>query len=301
MLRAAAVAVGRAGRADPEVVALRFAVGVPNLGEYADPSLLVELGREAEDAGWDGFFVWDHLAYDGRAPVVDSWMVMPALAAATERIRIGVLVLALARRRPWLLAREAVAIDLLSGGRLVFGAGLGSRPAEEFTAFGEDPDARVRADRLDEGLEIVTGLWRGERFEFQGRHYQVAPTVFRPVPAQSPRPPVWVAGCWPARRPFRRAARWDGVFPTHRDVGHTELIPPAVLGEIAAYTLAHRQGDGPFDVVVEGVTPGDPSAAARVVAPYAGAGLTWWVEKCGWFRGPLDEMRARISRGPPAW
>ena len=279
---------------------MRFAVGVPNLGEYADPNLLVALARETEEAGWDGFFVWDHLAYEDRAPVVDSWVVMPAVATATERIRIGVMVLAMARRRPWLLAREAAAIDLLSGGRLVFGAGLGSRPEEEFTAFGEDPDARVRADRLDEGLEILAGLWRGERFAFEGRHYRVAPTVFRPTPAQSPRPPVWVAGRWPARRPFRRAARWDGVFPTHRDVGHTDLFPPAVLGEVAAYTLAHRQGGGPFDVVVEGLTPGDPAAAARVVAPYAGAGLTWWVEKLGWFRGPLGEMRARIRQGPPA-
>ena len=279
---------------------MRFAVGVPNLGEYADPNLLVALARESEEAGWDGFFVWDHLAYDDQAPVVDSWVVMPAVATATERIRIGVMVLALARRRPWLVAREAAAIDLLSGGRLVFGAGLGSRPQEEFTAFGEDPDARVRAERLDESLEIVTGLWRGERFAFDGRHHQVAPTVFRPTPAQTPRPPVWVAGCWPARRPFRRAARWDGVFPTHRDVGHTDLFPPDVLAEIAAYTLTRRQDDGPFDVVVEGVTPGDLSAAARVVAPYAGAGLTWWVEKLGWFRGPLGEMRARIRQGPPA-
>jgi alkanesulfonate monooxygenase SsuD/methylene tetrahydromethanopterin reductase-like flavin-dependent oxidoreductase (luciferase family) len=279
---------------------VRFAVGIPNLGEYADPNLLVELAREAEAAGWDGFFVWDHLVHRDQAPVVDAWSVMSAVATATQRLRFGVLVLAMARRRPSRLAREAAAIDLLSGGRLVFGAGLGSLPEEEFTAFGEDADARVRAAKLDEGLEVVTGLWRGEPFSYQGRHHQVAETRFTPTPAQSPRPPVWVAGCWPARRPFRRAARWDGVFPTHRDVGHTDLFPPAELAEVVAYTLAHRQGGGPFDVVVEGVTPGDPAAAARVVAPYAGVGLTWWVEKLGWFRGPLGEMRARIRHGPPA-
>ena len=173
---------------------LRFAVGAPNVREYGDPRLLVELGRAAEASGWDGFFVWDHLAYrEPGAPVADPWVAIGALAASTERLRLGVLVCGLARRRPWKVARETASLDVLSNGRLVFGAGLGSLAEEEFERFGEEPDARVRAAKLDEGLEIVTGLWSGEPFEHRGEQFTVRETCFRPPPVQRPRIPVWIA------------------------------------------------------------------------------------------------------------
>ena len=262
---------------------------------------MVELGRQTEEAGWDGFFVWDHLAYrDPDADVADPWMALAALAGSTERIRLGVMVCALARRRPWKVARETASLDLLSEGRLCFGAGLGSLGEQEFEAFGEDPDARVRADRLDEGLEVLTGLWSGEPVDHRGEHFTVRAAGFRPVPVQRPRIPVWVAGRWPARRPFRRAARWDGVFPTHREVGQAETMSPDQLAEIVTYTLAHRSGTDPFDVAIEGQTPGrDPQADLERVDAYREAGLTWWIENLGWFRGPLGEMRSRIEAGPP--
>jgi alkanesulfonate monooxygenase SsuD/methylene tetrahydromethanopterin reductase-like flavin-dependent oxidoreductase (luciferase family) len=280
---------------------VRFAVGLPNVGDYGDPRVLADLARRAEAAGWEGIFVWDHLAYrDPELPVADPWIAAAAIATATERVRLGVLVCALARRRPWKVAREGASLDLLSGGRVVFGAGLGSLPDEEFAAFGEDPDARARAERLDEGLEIVTGLWSGEPLAFRGHHYEVDSAEFRPVPLQRPRIPVWIAGRWPARPPFRRAARWDGVFPTHRDVGHAETMTVAQLAKIVDYTRAQRDADGPFDVVVEGQTDGgDPNADGERVAAYAEVGLTWWIEKLGWFRGPLDFVRERIEAGPP--
>ncbi len=187
-------------------------------------------------------------------------MAISAVAATTERMALGVMVCALARRRPWKVAREAASLDLLSGGRLRFGAGLGSAPEEEFAAFGEDPDPRVRAERLDEGLEILDRLWSGKPFEHHGEHYAVRETRFLPTPVQRPRIPVWIAGRWPARPPFRRAARWDGVFPTHRDVGHAETMTPGQLREIVDYTRSHREGERPFDVVIEGQTAGaDPA------------------------------------------
>lgn len=277
------------------------AVGLPNVGEYGDPLLLVELARAAEEAGWAGAFVWDHVAY--REPgwaVADPYVTVAAIAARTERIRLGVLVSAVARRRPTKLARELTTLDLLSGGRLVVGAGLGSQAEEEFAFFGEDGDPRVRARKLDEGLEIVDGLWRGEPYDFAGEQLRARTTGFLPRPVQRPRPPVWIAGRWPATRPFRRAARWDGVFPTFKD-GLRDATPPvSALEEVVAYTRAQRSdadAGKPFDVVLEGVSDG-PDAA--LLAPYERAGLTWWIEKLGWFRGPLPEMRARIARGPPA-
>ena len=228
-------------------------------------------------------------------------MVVGALAARTARLRLGALLCPLARRRPWKVAREVASLDLLSGGRIAFGAGLGSLGEEEFAAFGEDPDPRARAARLDEALAILAGLWSGEPFAFAGEHYTVRETRFEPVPVQRPRVPIWIGGRWPARRPFRRAARWDGVFPTHAELGHAETMSPAQLAEIVAYTRAHREADGAFDVVIEGQTAGRDGAEDAVrVRPYAELGLTWWIEKLGWFRGSVAATRERIAAGPPA-
>ncbi len=210
------------------------------------------------------------------------------------------MVCALARRRPWKVARETASLDRLSGGRLVFGAGLGSAGEREFEDFGEDSDPRHRADLLDEGLEVLDGLWSGDAFDHRGAHFTVRGACFRPTPVQRPRIPVWIAGRWPARRPFRRAARWDGVFPTHRDVGQAETMRPEQLAEIVGYTREHRDPAVALDVVVEGQTPGHDAARDRAaLEPYREAGLTWWIEKLGWFRGPRPAMRARIDAGPP--
>lgn len=277
---------------------LQCAVGLPNVGEYGDPRRLVELAGLAEQAGWGGVFVWDHVAYrEPGWPVADPYVTVAAIAAATRRVRIGVMITALARRRPWNFARETASLDLLSGGRLVVGVGLGSQPREEFEFFGEDPDPRVRAERLDEGLDILVGLWSGESFAYSGRHYSVHETVFVPRPLQRPRIPIWVGGRWPARRPFRRAARFDGMFPTFEGVGHAELPEPEHLRAAVDYAHSQRQGaSAPFAVVLEGQSDGpDPELVAR----YAEVGMTWWIEKLGWFRGPLELNRRRIERGPP--
>jgi len=222
-----------------------------------------------------------------------------AIAQATERIRLGVMVAQLARRRPWKVAREAVALDVLSEGRLILGAGLGSLPEDEFEAFGEPGDAPTRAAKLDEGLDIVRGLTSGEPFAYRGTHYTVEETTFAPAGVQRPIP-VWVAGRWPNRPPFRRAARWDGVFPTFEGLEHDELPTPGQLRDAVEYTRANRTLNDPFDVAMEGGTSGDePARDAEIVASFAEAGLTWWVEKVGWFRGSVAEMGRRLDQGPP--
>jgi alkanesulfonate monooxygenase SsuD/methylene tetrahydromethanopterin reductase-like flavin-dependent oxidoreductase (luciferase family) len=282
---------------------LSYAVGVPNVREYADPRLLVELSVEAEAAGWDGVFVWDHIAReeDPSVPATDPWIAIAGMAVRTQRVRLGMMVTPLARRRPWKVARETVALDALSGGRFTLGVGLGGGPQAEFASFGEPADARVRAELLDEGLAILDGLWSGEPFSFQGEHHRVSGAHFLPRAVQQPRVPVWVAGRWPNRRPFRRAARWDGLFPLFEGVGAGEMATPEMLAEALRYTREHRADDGaPFDVALECVSAGEDRAAdAALAAAYADAGLTCWVEALGWFRGPLDAMRERVRRGPP--
>jgi alkanesulfonate monooxygenase SsuD/methylene tetrahydromethanopterin reductase-like flavin-dependent oxidoreductase (luciferase family) len=281
---------------------VRLAIGLPNVGTYGDPGLLVELGGMAERSGWDGVFIWDHVAYrEPGWPVADPQVAVAALAATTKHVRLGVLMVALPRRRPWKVARELASLDVLSGGRATFGAGLGSQALQEYEAFGERGDAKVRAERLDEALEVVVGLWSGAPFTYQGKFYTVMNGQFLPRPVQQPRIPVWIAGRWPARRPFARAARWDGVFATHVDVGPAQTMSPVQLEEIVRYTLSQRNPSAdPFDVVIEGHTDAaDSSSEARRIADYEDVGLTWWIEKLGWFRGSVDDMRQRIQAGPP--
>ena len=278
----------------------RCAVGVPTVSTFGDPRMLVELAVAAEEAGWDGFFLWDHLLWhEPGGHVADPTVVISAVAARTERIRFGIMVNLLARRRPAKVARETVTLDVLSGGRLIVGAGLGSLPAE-FTAFGENADPRVRAARLDESLHLLDALWTGQPVTFHGEYLTATDVTMLPRPVQRPRIPIWCGGRWPNQPPFRRAARWDGVIPTHTGYGLGETMPPDELRAVIRYTREHRTADGPFDVALEGRTDG--SAADRggqLVAAYARAGLTWWIEALGWWRGTPADAMARVRQGPP--
>jgi alkanesulfonate monooxygenase SsuD/methylene tetrahydromethanopterin reductase-like flavin-dependent oxidoreductase (luciferase family) len=269
---------------------IRRAVGLPNLNEYADPALLTHLARAAEKAGWDGCFIWDHLAYrDPPTPAADPQVVLGAIAATTSRIRFGALLTPLARRRPTKVARETVTLDHLSNGRLIFGAALGWSGTEEFEDLGEPGDARVRADKLDEALGVITALWSGEHVDHKGAHYTVRDTQFLPRPAHHI--PIWIGGVWPAKRPFRRAARYDGVFPLLKGQQDTKTMTPEQLATIVAYTKRHGH---PRDVIIEGNSDGDRSPLA------AYTDLTWYIEKLGWWRGTPEEVERTIRRGPPS-
>ena len=290
---------------------MQFGIDIPNSGVYSDPGLIAELAHEVEDSGWDGLFTWDHLAYcpfytgadagpdSGEvrrgAPIADPWVSLAAAACRTDRIRIGTMVTPVPRRRPWKLARETVSLDRLSNGRLILGVGMGDPRDVEYENFGEDGDPRVRAKKLDEGLDVLAGLWSGEPFDYEGEYYRVKDAVFLPQPVQSPRIPIWVGGVWPRKAPFRRAARWDGVYPIKAD----GPLDPRDVSAIASYISSQRASDTPYDIAVAGdITGGDPVKTGDITAEYAEAGATWLVQ--GLARvGPLEEARRRIHRGPP--
>jgi hypothetical protein len=276
---------------------MRYGLDVSIAGTYADPRTLAELAHEAEQAGWEGFFIWDVLfaPEPADAPVTDPWVALAAIAVATRRIRIGALVTPLARYHPWQVARATVALDHLSRGRLIFGIGLGYQ-ARDFAAFGQTVDPAIRAQRADEGLEIVTGLWSGRPFSFAGKHYAVREATFLPRPLQVPRIPVWVAAYWPYHGPLRRAARWDGLLPGKVN---DEDLHPDELRDMLVYVRAHRGTSAPFDVAVYGRTPARREEAREMVEPWIAAGATWWRENIEDERGPLEAMRERIRYGPP--
>jgi alkanesulfonate monooxygenase SsuD/methylene tetrahydromethanopterin reductase-like flavin-dependent oxidoreductase (luciferase family) len=279
---------------------LRLGLNMPNFGDFADPATVLTIAREAEKAGWDGVFVWDHINLFGDEPVelADPWVLLTVIASATERIAIGPMVTPVPRRRPWVLARQTATLDRLSKGRLVLGVGLGFPPETEFAAFGEVADAKVRAEKLDEGLEILNGLWTGEPFEFSGRHYQVERTRFLPATVQRPRPPVIVAGTWPVMAPLRRAARWDGYFPLRlRPDGEADPLTPDDVREIKRF-LDDARGGRPAEIVVSEESGGERLEGDRLAA-LAEAGATWYLDGLSTRHMSLEQLLGRIKAGPP--
>ncbi len=278
---------------------MKFAIDVPNYGAFGDPRLLVDLAVAAEAAGWDGFFIWDHLIAGRRIPVTDPWMVMAALAVRTQHLRFGPMVSAPARRRVTKLARETVALDHLSGGRLVLGVGLGSNDRSEFEALGDEGDRRRRGQVLDESLEVLARLWSGEACDFQGDHLRIATPPFLPVPVQRPRIPVWVAGLWPNRKPMRRAAAWDGAFPIGRGGDLSQQLSVADMADAIAYVNRERTSGDAIDIIHAGLLSGDRAADADLLCQYADIGVSWWLEHIYPERMPVVRLQRLIDAGPP--
>jgi len=278
---------------------------LPNFGAFGDAGLLAEVAVDAERAGWDGLFLWDHIARAWTTDVVDPWIALAAIATRTSRIRIGPLVTPLPRRRPWKVAREAASLDRLCRGRLVLGVGIGGGSGRdvEWGDLGEESDLRTRGEMLDEALAILVGLWSGDPFSFEGRHYRVRQSRFRPPPVQSPRIPIWVAGYWPNRAPLRRAARWDGAFPLF-PAGD----PIEGLVQVVDFVREQRNSDAGFDLVH--LHHGEPNESlerrAEAVRAAEQAGATWVLDRlapqqfgCDWQDDwPLEAMRDHVRRGP---
>ena len=288
---------------------MQYGVYIPNFGPFGDARILADLAYEAEEAGWDGFFLWDQVSKSTLTPavdpMVDPWVALAAIALRTRAIRLGTLVTPLPRRRPWKVARETVSLDHLSAGRLILGVGSGGGYFD-FEALGEPSDAKTLAALLDEGLEVLTGLWSGEPYPHEGIAYHIKEAQFLPRPVQSPRIPIWVAAMWPAKAPLRRAARRDGVGPIGRDLPLTAMLTPAEMQEIVRLVTSLPGYTTPFEIVHSGLTAGTDAAHDRdVVAAYQQVGVTWWVEKIlperwgSWTDWPLEAMRARIRQGPP--
>jgi alkanesulfonate monooxygenase SsuD/methylene tetrahydromethanopterin reductase-like flavin-dependent oxidoreductase (luciferase family) len=290
---------------------MRFGVSVPNFGVGLDAATVGQWARDAEDAGWDGFFLWDHLfAFSpGPVDVVDPWIALAAAACSTSRIALGTMVTPLPRRRPVVVARQTVTLDRLSGGRLVLGVGVGAFPYE-WEYCGEEPDQRIRGDMLDEHLQVLAALWTGRPVRHAGRHYRLDGPDFaalcHPPPVHG-RVPIWAAGTWPVAsarpRPFVRAAQLQGVVPMRAN-GPWEPADTAGVRELMARL---RAGDaGTFEIVVPGETGADDGQRDREHADHQSAGATWWAEavhpwRFGWSEGsdwPLDAMHERILAGP---
>ncbi len=283
---------------------MRYGIYLPNFGPYGDAHTLAALARDAEASGWDGFFLWDHIA-GWQLDIVDPWVALTAVALNTHRIRIGTTVTPLPRRRPWKVARETVSLDRLSGGRLILSVGIGLGQGE-WDDLGEVTDLKTRGAMLDEALDVLVGLWSGEPFSYNGTHYHLNNVRFTPVALQKPRIPIWVGGFWPNAAPFKRAARWDGAFPLFNpEAPESELDQ---LEKAVALLQTERKSNAPFDIVCTGITPGENrSRAAAITHSYAERGATWWLECIAPFRfdkgfdepWPVDELRERILQGPP--
>jgi hypothetical protein len=268
--------------------------------EGGDVETIVELTEQAEAAGWDGVFIADALAIEVKPGTAfdwfDPWITLSVMAMRTERIRIGTLITPVSRRRPWKLARETVTLDHLSKGRLTLGVGLGAAEHDGgFYKVGEAMDLKTRAQRLDEGLEIIAGLWSGKPFSFTGEHYKVDKLAMLPVPAQSPRIPIWVVGVWPKQKSLKRALKWDGIIP--QKYKSMARMTPDEVRELKRFIEDNREQTTPFDIIAGGETPGNkPKEASRQVLPFEEAGATWWLESR---MSSIKKVRERIKQGPP--
>ena len=272
---------------------MRYGLSVPN---FAEPGRLVELATAVESHGWDGFFLWDHILIDRSdpPPVSEPWTTLAAVATATSRVRLGTLVAPVARRRPWVLARQITTVDHLSGGRAVLGVGLGVPPDAEYLAFGESGEPRAHAALLDEGLTIVDALWSGETVEHTGLAHHLHGVRFLPTPVQRPRVPVWVAAMLPARAGVRRAARWDGVAPICADGEGVRPVSPDELRGIVDEIRDLRGDLAGFDVVVWAFFADEDQRGA-----YVEAGATWLIDGPAPIPDWFDDAMEIATQGPP--
>ena len=271
---------------------MKYGIYISNYALQGNPKKFVELAVAAEKAGWDGFFMWDH-NYAGKDKLIaDPWITLAAIAAQTEIIKIGTTVTPLPRRRPEKVAREVTTIDHLSNGRFILGVGSGGHSNFDFGWFGEEISVKERAEHLDESLAILEGLWSGKPFSFSGKHYNIHEVTFNPRPIQQPRVPIWCAGTWPIKAPFRRAARYDGVFPLGID-GNMELDD---YSDVANYVKKHRKSMKDYDMIIIGQSTGDPEKDSWIDESKA-CGVTWYLEVR--MRYDFDKYLEKITKGPP--
>jgi len=276
---------------------VRFGVFLPPFAEYAAPQRVMALATRAEAAGWDGFFLWDHMLAAPGMAVADAWVTMAAVATVTTRMRIGALVTPLPRRRPWVLSREMVTLDQLCDGRLIAGIGLGDDGWSEFSAFGEEVDPVVRGEMLDEALELLQRFLSGEAVRFHGRHYDVDTNALLPTPRQQSLP-IWGACRWPIRKPLERIAKLQGCFPIFP---HRGAPPPPEPSDIVAIreALADRGARPDMDIAVRcAMAVEDALRLRETVAALEGSGVTWILEAFAPGARPEDVERI-VSDGPP--
>jgi alkanesulfonate monooxygenase SsuD/methylene tetrahydromethanopterin reductase-like flavin-dependent oxidoreductase (luciferase family) len=279
---------------------VKYGLSFPNGGPRHDARRLAEFAHIAEEAGWDGAFLEDYIVWQGHmdTPTYDPWVALAAMALNTHQIRLGTMVTALPRRRPWKLARETVTLDHLSNGRMILGVGLGDVTLDvSFTHFREVTDAKERAKMTDEGLDVLVGLWSGRPFSFDGEYYHVKEVTLLPRPVQTPRIPIWIGGIYPRKGPLRRAARWDGACLYK--VTNDDMTPADVRG-LKTFVQSQRVSTGPYDIVLGGRhRSADWEKDRALIGSLGEAGATWWIEYLPptLYRNP-EEIRSAIERGP---
>ena len=272
--------------------------GITLAGMGVDFIELPALAREAEDSGWDGVFIWDEMF----GP--DAWVVMTAIAAQTTKVKIGALLTPLSRRRPWKVASESATLDHISNGRLILAVGLGAVDTG-FANAGEETDRKIRAQMLDESLDVLDGLWSGESFSYSGNYYNLQDVSLEFRPLQRPRIPIWAVGAWPREKSMRRVIRCDGILPEGKQADGTSFnLSPDDLSEMLAYVQKRRTLTAPFDVVIQNESPGDDQEQARALSqPWEQAGATWWIENpwaSKWIENKDGKgLRQRLLQGPP--
>jgi len=276
------------------MTAVKYGVTLP----YGDARITANLAQQAEKAGWDGVFVGDAVW------CVDPFIQLTAAAMSTNKIRLGTMVLAMPLRRPNHVASESMAIDRLSGGRLILGMATGATWMGWQGFPDEVIDTRARAEMLDEAIDIITRLHQSEQFDFDGKHYhiklsQVDTVHYPPKTIQQPRVPMWIPGAWPRMKSMRRVLKCDGLLPMKMNIdGRAEDVTPVDLREMKAYIDANRKLTTPFDYTIEGQTNNlGPAQARDKIMPWIEAGITWWIE--GTWNLSREEVEARICLGPP--
>jgi alkanesulfonate monooxygenase SsuD/methylene tetrahydromethanopterin reductase-like flavin-dependent oxidoreductase (luciferase family) len=272
---------------------VQFGIYIANHGITSNPQDYIKLAKSAEECGWEGFFLWDHvfLPWSPDQAVFNPWVVLSAIATQTNRLTIGTTVTPLARRRPMVLAREAMTIERLSSGRFILGVGLGG--TAEFKALGEEEDPKIRGELLDESLAILRGLWSGKSFTFAGKHFTIRePVTFKPAGKIK----IWCGGNWPNKPPFRRAAKYDGIFPLK--VGHDPSIYPQDYRDIMRYIGKYRKSLDSFNFVKSIVTVGDREEDAYI-HEFMDRSDNWLLEAFWQGRCSLKEIQKRIEQGPP--
>lgn len=281
---------------------MKFGLTLPNGGAWGDARTLGELGRLAEESGWDGVFLEDYIVWQGHqdVPTTDPWIALAAIALQTGRIRLGTMITPLTRRRPWKLARETVSLDHLSNGRLILGVGIGDTDydASSFGAFGEVMDAKRRGKMVDEALDVIDRLWSGKPFRYDGEYFHVTDVKLLPRPIQTPRIPIWIGGGYPRKGPTQRALRWDGSCMYKRGIGEKEDEDwtPEDVRTLYELAVRARGADKPFDIALGGRGRGSDWDKERAfIRSLADAGATWWVEYVPPQVGDLDAAQVHCT------
>lgn len=275
-----------------------YGLDISAVGKCGDPRSMAEFAHVAEQSGWDGIFLEDYVFFWAGGETYDPWVTLAAIAMRTERVRLGLQVSPLARRRPWKVAREAVTLDHLSGGRLILGVGLGDASSPDFAKLGEPTDSKQRAEMLDEALQVIVGLWSGDSFHFQGKHYRVDEVTFLPPPVQKPRIPIWVGGAFTLEGPRKRALRWDGSCLYRVPPPAWEDMTPDDVRTLRSLVERTRGSALQFDICIGGRRRrNDLDAERAYIRALAAAGATWWAEHVP-PETDCSEVRRRIERGP---